>query len=151
MAEKMTAAKANEIMEEGYHCSQVILFHAAERLGLDRSLALRLSSGFGGGTFHGDTCGAVAGAIMCLNMAYGFDTPDSEVDAKLAATIRELHDRFIAKHGSNQCRCLLGGWDVGIPAHREVIPTRTGVYDNCGDYCATACELLDEMLERIGK
>ena len=44
MAAKMDEALANKMMDEGFHCSQCVLFHAAELLGRDSEDALRIAS-----------------------------------------------------------------------------------------------------------
>ena len=59
MEKTMTEARADALMEDGFHCSQCVFPYAAFRLGMDRDEALRLSAGLGGGCFHGDSCGAV--------------------------------------------------------------------------------------------
>ena len=64
MENTMTEARADALMEDGFHCSQCVFPYAAFRLGMDRDEALRLSAGLGGGCFHGDSCGAVTGAAM---------------------------------------------------------------------------------------
>ena len=69
MENTMTEARADALMEDGFHCSQCVFPYAAFRLGMDRDEALRLSAGLGGGCFHGDSCGAVTGAAMALSIA----------------------------------------------------------------------------------
>ena len=54
MEKTMTEARADALMEDGFHCSQCVFPYAAFRLGMDRDEALRLSAGLGGGCFHGD-------------------------------------------------------------------------------------------------
>ena len=79
----MTEARADALMEDGFHCSQCVFPYAAFRLGMDRDEALRLSAGLGGGCFHGDSCGAVTGAAMALSIVFGFDRPNAEEADKL--------------------------------------------------------------------
>ena len=56
MAEKMTVEKAAEILGQGFHCSQCVMWHTAEALGMDKKQALKMTGGLGGGCFHGDVC-----------------------------------------------------------------------------------------------
>lgn len=143
MSQQMTQSIADDLMSHGFHCSQCVFPYAAYRLGMDRGEAFRLSAGLGGGCFHGDSCGAVTGAILALGLAYGFDQPDAlEEDKRLIARVREFEARFQAAHGACLCRELLGGFDKADP---DAQPPE-GVYQNCPDYCATACRILDEML-----
>ena len=83
MENTMTEARADALMEDGFHCSQCVFPYAAFRLGMDRDEALRLSAGLGGGCFHGDSCGAVTGAAMALSIVFGFDRPNAEEADKL--------------------------------------------------------------------
>ena len=73
MAKALTEARANDMMNVGYHCSQAVAEHIAERFGLDREFYLRMTAGLGAGCNHGDTCGAISAAIMGLGIAMGFD------------------------------------------------------------------------------
>ena len=53
MEKTMTEARADALMEDGFHCSQCVFPYAAFRLGMDRDEALRLSAGLGHHVFHG--------------------------------------------------------------------------------------------------
>lgn len=140
---KLTEAAADRLMDDGFHCSQCVFPYAAHRLGMDKSEAFRLSAGLGGGCFHGDSCGAVTGAIMALGLVYGFDRPNAGAeDALLISQVREFERRFLETHGSLLCRNLLDGFDKAEPA----VEAPEGTYANCPAYCATACRILDEML-----
>lgn len=139
----MTKDMAEQIMTDGFHCSQCVFPYAAQRLGMDPELAYRISAGLGGGCFRGDSCGAVTGAILALGLVYGFNTPQAkEADALLVAKVHEFEDRFEQEHGAFLCRQLLGGFDM---ANRGA-QAPAGTYDNCGRYCETACRILDEMI-----
>ena len=147
MAEKMTEALANEMMDQGYHCSQVVLMHAAEVLGRDKDDALRISSGLGGGLFHGEACGTVSAAAVAISMKYGFHEPNpGEIDDLLKAKVHEFEDRFIERFGSLRCKDLLGGYDCLLPEDGQAEGVPEDPWERCGEYCAYACELLDEIL-----
>ena len=45
---------------QGYDCSQVVMVHFAERLGISEEIANKVSACFGGGMMQADTCGAVS-------------------------------------------------------------------------------------------
>lgn len=138
----MTEEKALALMEEGFHCSQVVYAYAAERLGMDRGQALKMTAALGGGVNHGDTCGTISGSAMALGTVFGFDTPDAEKDAALIKMIVDLQERFTAKHGSCLCRDLLDGYDKAV---KGSVPNEH-TFDNCQAYCTTACAILDEYL-----
>lgn len=133
MAEKMTEAFANQMMDQGFHCSQVVLMHAAEVLGRDKDEAMRISAGLGGGLFHGEACGAVSAAAVALSMVYGFAEPNpGEIDELLKAKVHEFEDRFIEQFGS--LRCV------------ELLQEGEDKWARCGEYCEYACTLLDDLL-----
>ena len=104
MENTMTEARADALMEDGFHCSQCVFPYAAFRLGMDRDEALRLSAGLGGGCFHGDSCGAVTGAAMALSIVFGFDRPNAEeADKLLIEKVHEFQKRFLEENGSASC------------------------------------------------
>lgn len=143
MAEKMTEQRANEMMAVGFHCSQVVMCHVAECMGLDVNHALRLTAGLGAGCNHGDTCGVITSGILALGLKYGYDKPNADEENELLiAKVREYQERFTALHGYTLCRQLLGGYDAADPNRVSTDTT----WDNCGKYCADACAILDEML-----
>lgn len=140
---KMTEERANDMMNVGYHCSQAVICHVAECMGLDVNQEMRQVAGFGAGCNHGDICGAVSAGILALGKVYGFDQPHSaEQDALLRAKVHELQERFTALHGSLMCRQLLGGYDVSNPT----CISNAHTWDNCGKYCEDACAILDELM-----
>lgn len=161
MAEKMTVEKAKEMIGQGYHCSQCVMGHAAEILGLDKSMALKMSGGLGGGCYRGNVCGAVSAAIVALSMEYGFDQPkpySTEQNELMISKVHEFENRFIEKNGSIVCFDLLGGNSVGkvedaekIIAEKKDQIREAGVTKNCPKFCADACEILDDMLKECSK
>jgi len=55
----------------GVDCSQAVFGEFAAQLGLDRDTALKIAAPFGGGMWHGETCGCVVGALMAIGLKYG--------------------------------------------------------------------------------
>ena len=147
MAEKMTEVLANQMMDEGFHCSQCVLMHAAEVLGRDKDDALRISSGLGGGLFRGEVCGTVSAAAVAISMKYGFSEPNpGEIDDLLKAKVHEFEDRFVERFGSLRCSELLGGYDFSRPRDDQPEGVPEDPWEHCGEYCEFASALLDEML-----
>ena len=142
MLAAMTTERAKNMMDEGYHCSQVVACHAAECLGLDKDYMITISSGFGGGCNHGDSCGVVIGAILALSLVYGTGHVDEQRDAVMKEKVREFTGKFVAVHKSTLCRDLLDGYDNADPNR----VSKETTWDNCPGYCHTACEILDEMI-----
>ncbi len=150
MAEKMTVEKATDILQkQGFHCSQCVLWHSAETLGLDKDLAVKMSGGLGGGCFAGGTCGAVTGAVITLGLKYGFNTPGAAAEnAALIDKVHEFEERYIAKYGSIECKEQLGGMSFAVPEEAARIMTE-GFVAECPARCAYACEILDDMIEEL--
>lgn len=148
MAEKMTVEKAAEILGKGFHCSQCVLDHGADVLGLDKSLMLQVSGGLGGGCFYGGTCGAVTGAIITISAKYGYNTPEGAVanNPKLMQKTQEFMNKFTERYGTVTCEKLLGGHSFAKPEEMQKIMSE-GLTRNCPGFCAGACEILDEVLE----
>ena len=96
--------------------------------------------------FWGEMCGAVLGAGVALGEAYGFDQPDpGEKDQILQAKVREFQKRFVEKYGTVRCRLLLGGFNIADPEGPSPCD-RENPFVHCGEYCATACDILDDLL-----
>lgn len=130
----------------GFNCAQAVLSVFSERFGLERQLALRLATGFGGGIgCGGDICGAVSGGILALGLKYGISEPDKAAKAEMYRLTRVLEDRFRARTGSVVCRDLLG-FDPGTPEGKEKMKV-PGVFDCCNDFVRIAAEITEEMLK----
>lgn len=133
---------------QGYNCSQSIVLTFCEEMGLEKRIALRLASPFGGGMGRlREVCGAVSGVFMVLGVLYGYDDPKDRV-GKIALyhRVQELASRFRAEQGSIVCRELLGG----APDSNPTPEARTEAYyakRPCPELIARAAELLDAYLK----
>ena len=101
--------KAVELFLQGYSCSQAVFGAFAKDLGIDESLAFKLSSPFGGGFGRlREVCGAVSGMLMVFGVLYGYDTPDNgEIKKEHYAKTRELCEKFKEQHLSIVCKDIL--------------------------------------------
>jgi C_GCAxxG_C_C family probable redox protein len=104
------AEKAARYFDEGFNCSQAVFTAIAEKSGIEKELALRIASGFGGGMARMQkTCGAVTGAVMAIGYLQGNVKPDAiEEREKVYELIHEFVNRFTQKHKTIECRELLG-------------------------------------------
>ena len=101
---------------QGYDCSQVVMVHFAERLGISEEIANKVSACFGGGMMQADTCGAFTGALMVIGMKYGhYDAYQllAQKDVMMAKSA-EFKKKFFEKRTSCNCKELLG-YDVSKP------------------------------------
>ena len=139
--------KATDYFKKGYSCSQAILSTYSEELGLDKSLALKISTGFGAGMARmAKTCGAITGAYMVLGLKYGRNN-EKDIDAKenTYSKIEDLTKKFIKINGSIKCKDLLN-CDISSPDGREVAKEK-GLYDlMCPKFVRDTVRILDTLL-----
>jgi len=140
------ALQAKRLFSDGFNCSQAVLTVFAEEFGLERTNALRLACGFGGGMRMGGPCGAVSGACMAIGLKYGkIRAEDNEARDRTYALVKELAARFRSLHGTVLCRDLIG-CDISTPQGYEEA-TQKGVFlDICPRLVADAVKILEEIL-----
>ena len=108
-----------QIAEEfikGYDCSQVVLRHFANKLGITSDEANRVAACFGGGMMLGSVCGAYTGALMAIGLKYGHSDPDGLLQQKdiMMAKTAQFKEKFVEKFGTVECKELIG-YDVSTP------------------------------------
>ncbi len=140
------ADKAAAIFKEGFSCSMAVLGAYCEKFGLDKKLAFKVSSGFGGGMHLDQTCGAVTGAFMVLGLKYGRTKAD-DIDAKMKMVkmTNEFAKKFIARHKNITCTALIGH-DISTPEGFAAAKKQDAFKHLCPNYVKSAAEILDEML-----
>lgn len=135
------------LFQGSIHCSQIVLSQWAEELGYDREEACRMAAPFGGGCFRGDTCGAVAGAMIAIGLRYGHcEAGDVEGNAAMIAKTKEFQEKFIEKHGTLDCRELIG-YDFSEEGEFEKAMESGILFEKCPDFVNDALAILDEMME----
>ena len=157
--------KAKELFLEGYNCSQAVFAAYAERYGLDKELALRLSASFGGGMGRmREVCGAVSAMFMVAGMETGQVRPrDPEAKKANYEMVQKLARRYKEEYGSIICKELLGlvpmpgkekaegeGGALRAAEFTDTTPAeRTEEYYKkrpCLEQIQRACDILDEIL-----
>ena len=131
----------------GFNCAQSILSTYAHDFGMDKEMALRLTTPFGSGMARmGDLCGAVAGAIMVIGLKHGRTRiEDQEPREEAYALVHEFVKRFKECKGSILCRDLLG-CDPGTEEGQKQI-IATGLHKTvCPAAIRDAAEILEEIL-----
>jgi C_GCAxxG_C_C family probable redox protein len=140
------AEKAKTIFGEGFSCSMAVLATYCEQFGLDKKLAYKVSSGFGGGMHCDQTCGAVTGAFMVIGLKYGRTRADDiEAKMKTAKMTNEFAKKFKARHGSIGCTDLIG-CNISTPEGFEEAKKKDLFKQVCPKYVVSAAEILDEIL-----
>ena len=141
-------SRVNEVLESfngGFYCSQAMLSTYCEDFGLDKKTALKISCGMAAGMARlSSTCGAVTGAYMVISLKHGNCLPgDKEALEKTFALIQEFDKRFIEKHGSTNCRELLG---VDL-RHGDKEFAGKQVKALCSGFVKDAAEILESILQ----
>ncbi|HIC95821.1 TPA: C_GCAxxG_C_C family protein [Candidatus Bipolaricaulota bacterium] len=141
--------EAVSYFEEGFNCAQAILGAFGPGFGLDRELALRLASSFGGGMGRlGETCGAVTGALMALGLKYGYGPTwagDEEAKERAYDLARSFIAEFKGRNGSVLCRELLG-CDLSTPEGQRRAKEEGLHISHCPRFVRDAAEILEHLL-----
>ncbi len=133
--------------KEGFACSQALVSIYGVPLGLECKNALKISWVFRGGMAHmGETCGAVAGALMVIGLKYGNIEVDDEKAKEMTNKLaREFADKFKALNGSILCRELLG-CDISTPEGMKLAKERRLFETACPDFVQSAAEIIEEIV-----
>ena len=139
--------QAAETFKNGFNCAQAVFSTYAEEFGIDRISALKISCGFGAGMGRRqEVCGAVSGAILLIGCKHGKtireDNAANEMTYKL---VREISEKFIAKHGSISCKELLG-CNLLTPEGQQFYKENNCRDLKCVPYVHDAAEFAEEML-----
>ena len=104
------ADKAFEYFKEGCNCAQAVFMAYADKYGIDRETAMKISSSFGGGMGRmREVCGAFSGMLLVNGMEMGTaDSKNREAKVKNYKIVQELRDEFVKENGALYCRDLLG-------------------------------------------
>jgi C_GCAxxG_C_C family probable redox protein len=146
-AMSQVADRAEQIFAGGYNCAQAVLQACGEPRGLDSVTALKVAGPFGGGIGRsGGVCGAVTGAIMAIGLVYSKVNPQDDATRDRGYELsRAFMERFTKKHGSIECRQLIGcdmSTAEGLAKAKEL-----AVHKNvCPKFVRDAAEIGEELL-----
>ena len=138
---------AGELFMNGSSCSQAVFLAFSDVTGIDRKLAAKIASPFGGGIGRmREVCGAVSGMFMVLGALYGYDeTAEDDAHKKqLYKDVQDLATRFREECGSIICREIL----KNPPSDPNPTPRTAEFYKQrpCARMVVTAARLLDEFI-----
>jgi C_GCAxxG_C_C family probable redox protein len=133
--------------ESGFHCAQAVLEAYADDHGLDPLLARRMAAALAGGSSVGGECGAVAAGYLVLGMRHGLTRPtfgDVDQEKELFGRLRRFVEGFRERHGTLNCRELLGV-DVFTAEGREEGQRRGLFRTRCPEHIRDVVELLETL------
>lgn len=133
---------------KGYDCSQVVLRHFAEKLGISEDEANRVSACFGGGMMLGSVCGAYTGALMAIGLKYGHSNPEGLMDQKniMIAKNAEFKQKFTEEFGTVYCKELIG-YDVSTPEGLQGALDSGKMIGYCPQLVEKVIKITEEILE----
>ncbi len=130
----------------GFDCSQEVFAHIAVKLGMKETEALRIAAAFGGGMWHGETCGCVTGGLMAIGLKYGhYEENDAKTKSMFLQKKQEFESRFCEMNGSLICREILGN-DLSKPEEMKIIMEKELLATLCPKLVCVTCKILDEMI-----
>ena len=133
---------------DGNSCSQAVLTQYCELVGLEKTSALKIASGFGAGMQMGKTCGALSGAYMVLGLLLGGSgIGTSEGRREVSEAIVELTRKFRERNGTTDCRDLLG-CDISTSEGLVIAKEQQLFTTVCPRFVRDVSELLHEIVER---
>jgi len=131
---------AASLFGKGFNCTQSVLTAYGTELGLNKEIALKIASAFGGGMgLMGGTCGAVTGAFMVIGLKHGATEPHREAEMKTYKLVEKFVNKFKSRNNSILCKELLG-FDIASPTARKIAKKK------CPKYVRDAAEIIKEIL-----
>lgn len=141
-----TEKEVLKMFGEGFDCSQVVLSNVHEKLGITEEDALKIGACFGGGMWHGETCGCVMGALTAIGLKYATTEPNNqEAKDKLLKIKSEFEEAFCKKNGSCICKEILG-YDLSKPEEMKKIQEEKLLETKCPKVVLSTCEILEKMI-----
>ena len=142
------ADKGAQYFCDGYNCSQSVVLAYCDDLKLDKELALKMSSSFGGGMGRlREVCGAVSGMAMCMSFVVPNSMPNDLINKKLNySAVQDVAENFRQENGSIVCRELLG---LSCQKQDPTPSERTAEYYRkrpCVELVATAARIVGEKI-----
>lgn len=136
-----------ESFMKGYDCSQVVVAHFADRLGISAEVANKVAACYGGGMMEKGPCGAYTGALMVIGLKYGHWNEENIMEQKgiMMQKSAEFKQKFYEKFASNKCRDLLG-YDVTVPEEFQQAIESGRMFGFCPGLVKTVVDILEEMI-----
>jgi len=140
--------KALKYYANGYNCAQSVVVSFSDILKIDEQVALKMSSGFGGGMGRmQETCGAVTGAFMVIGYLRGkYQQEDDEAKELTNQLIQEFSRKFVEANGNINCKALIE-FDLNTEEGRKQADEANIFSTKCSDLIKTSVELLEEILQ----
>ena len=143
------ALDAEAMFLSGFNCAQSVAACCGRRYGLDRTTAIRVAQGFGGGVGRtGSLCGALSGAIMVVGLKHAaLEAADAAAKARAYKLARAVLEEFRRRNGSVLCRELTG-CDLTTPEGERQFKDRDLHHKLCAGLVRGAAEIVETLLDQ---
>jgi C_GCAxxG_C_C family probable redox protein len=120
-----------------------------KKLGIEAVRAEQGMAALGGGIAStGGTCGIVIGAVLCLGMVFGKETPEQKDDPAMWKTGRSFHKRFLREVTEGRLNCSeITRVDWTDKEQIKAFVKGEGRV-RCAGYTGSGARILGEILER---
>ena len=138
---------SKDMFKEGYNCAQSVFVPFALKQKVDKNMALKLMSPYGGGIAGTDNlCGAVTGGISVIGLKIGHSSSEDIETKQLCSTVtKKFIEEFKHLHGSIHCTPLIN-YNLGKNGEREKA-IESGVFETkCTRYVESASKLVEKLL-----
>jgi len=125
-----------------------MIYSFAEELGIDKSISLKLACGFGGGMGRTENvCGAITGGILILGLIFGRgENEDKLKQEKVYIFVRDFIEKFKAKYGAIECKCLIDGINLLTDEGQNKFKESNMIY-KCYEYVENANKIIQEIIK----
>ena len=135
-----------ELFQSGFYCAESVLLAIAENQGIQSDLLPRIATGFCSGISRsGNNCGAVSGAIMGINLAFGRNAPTESLEKCFSLT-QELLNLFEKQYGSINCFQLIG-CNLTTEEGQHAFVDKQAI-ESCYEYTRFATRMAIELIEK---
>ena len=143
----MKESLALKKFKDGLNCAQSVLYHCAEKAGIDTNTAVKAATGFGGGMGRmQEVCGAVTGGILAINYRHGRnENEEKKAQDKAYEKVRNLFQEFEKENGSCLCKTLLKGVDLKTEEGHRMMKEKNMI-EVCYKCVDSAARIMDSIL-----
>lgn len=136
---------AQELFLSGFNCCQSVFGAFCENYGLNQKMALKVSSGFGGGMRNAEICGAVSGAALVIGLKYGQNEADDTTSKSLCnEKVVEFTNRFKQENSSILCKNILS-CDISTEEGMNIAKEKNHFKTTCVDMVRSAVQILEAL------
>ena len=148
-------ARAQELLEKGFHCSQAVLVVSQEKLNKVNKEIVRALGGFGGGfAGTGNVCGCMAGGMAIISSVYSKGEADEKEDVRLWKVGRlfvKEFEKLTEPYGGITCMDITGVDWTDREQVKRYYSGADGNREKCLTIVGETARILGEIFEQADK